>query len=255
MSTVIQFLHVQSPPVILLCGVISILLIFLLILVINLYTFRKLSDFQTARLTDTPLLSILVPARDEEQNIETCVRSLLAQEYPEVEILVLDDQSSDATGRILQRMQAELPDEQKGRLRLLKGSTLPAGWVGKNYACYQLAQEARGEYLLFTDADTVHAPTMVHAVLACMQQYRVQLLTAQPVYIQKSVGERLVIPLINFAMFTLLPVILIYQRPEPSLAIGNGQLLCFERRAYTKIDGHTSVKGQILEDVKLAQHL
>ena len=203
--------------------------------------------------TDVPLLSILVPARNEEQCIGACVRSLVQQDYARLEVLVLDDGSTDATARIVQAMIEALPIEQKGRLRLLQGESLPDGWVGKNFACAQLAQHAQGEYLLFTDADTQHAPQMASTVIAAMRHFRVELLTAQPEFELKSMGERLIIPLLNFTIMTLLPVALISLRPEPSLATGNGQLLCFRRVAYEKIGGHAAVKGRILEDVLLAR--
>lgn len=198
-------------------------------------------------------LSILVPARNEEDGIKACVRSLIEQSYGPLEVLVLDDNSSDATGAIVQCMIDELPLTQEGRLRLLRGGALPPGWIGKNFACYQLAQQAQGDYLLFTDADTVHTPGTARAVIDCMHAFGVKLLTAQPEHVVGSMGERLVVPLLNFTILTLLPVALIARRPEPSLATGNGQLLCFHRSVYQAIDGHEAVKGRVLEDVLLAR--
>ncbi len=246
----------------------GILCILLLILLVNLCTFHRLRDKSTPfpiisppgrtqgdapTSFPMPVLSILVPARNEEQCIEDCIHSLVMQDYEQLEVLVLDDQSTDATATIVERIIAELPELQKGRLRLLHGEILPQGWVGKNFACQQLAQHANGRYLLFTDADTVHQPGMARAVIDYMQQLNIQLLTAQPEHIMKSPGERLVVPLLNFTILTLLPVALILKRPEPNLATGNGQLLCFERQAYEKIGGHAGVKGRILEDVLLAR--
>ncbi|GAC1398908.1 MAG: hydroxychlorobactene glucosyltransferase CruC [Ktedonobacteraceae bacterium] len=235
----------------------AVLCILFIILIINLFTFHRLRPHsKTQAITQTttePLISVLVPARDEEQSIERCIRSLVAQTYEHLQILVLDDHSSDATAKIVQRVIDELPPQQQERLRLLQGEALPGGWGGKNFACHQLAQHASGKYLFFTDADTVHDPTMVASVLDCMQGHNVSLLTAQPTYELASLGERLVVPLLTFTIMTLLPVTLIQVRPEPSLATGNGQLLCFERSAYTRIGGHESVKNRILEDVLLAR--
>ena len=202
-----------------------------------------------------PFVSILVPARNEEGCIEACIRSLVGQKYRRLEVLVLDDQSSDGTALIVQSLIDELPGVQRARLRLLKGSELPPGWIGKNFACQQLAEQAQGEYLFFTDADTIHAPEMLPAVLSFMRQERVQLLTGQPEHILGSPGERLIVPLLNFTILTLLPIALIGRRPEPSLATGNGQLLCFERAAYEGIGGHAAVKDRILEDVLLARKI
>ena len=200
-----------------------------------------------------PFLSILVPARNEEQCIEDCIRSLIAQDYERLEVLVLDDQSTDATATLVESIIATLPEGQSERLRLLHGEILPQGWIGKNFACHQLAQHARGSYLLFTDADTIHKPGMAQAVIGCMHNLDVQLLTAQPEHIMESIGERMVVPLLNFTILTLLPIALIRKRPEPSLATGNGQLLCFARHAYEKIGGHAGVRTRILEDVLLAR--
>ncbi len=224
-----------------------------IILIINLLTFYRLRSSIDTQTSEQPLISILVPARDEEQSIERCIRSLVAQSYERLEILVLDDHSSDKTATIVQRIIDELPLQQQRRLRLLQGEELPAGWGGKNFACHQLAQQASGDYLFFTDADTVHDPKMVASVLDCMQSRKVSLLTAQPTYELASIGERLVVPLLTFTIMTLLPVALIPLRPEPSLATGNGQLLCFEHSAYEHIGGHASVKNRILEDVLLAR--
>ncbi len=233
--------------------VLCILSILFTILIVNLFTFYRLRPHVETRTTVQPLISVLIPARDEEQSIERCVRSLVAQTYEQLEILVLDDHSSDTTAAIVQRIIDELPVQQQGRVRLSRGEELPAGWGGKNFACHQLAQQASGDYLFFTDADTVHDPKMVASVLDCMQSRKVSLLTAQPTYELASLGERLVVPLLTFTIMTLLPVALIPVRPEPSLATGNGQLLCFERSAYTHIGGHVSVKNRILEDVLLAR--
>jgi chlorobactene glucosyltransferase len=239
--------------------IVGVLIIMLLLLIINLLTFYRLSATPQHERHDTsskahaPLVSILIPARDEEHCIEMCVRSLLAQHYEPLEILVLDDQSSDATAQIVQTIIDELPCNQQARLRLLKGETLPVGWIGKNFACQQLARHARGEHLLFTDADTIHEAGMVGAVIDCMQIYNVALLTAQPEHVLGSLGESLIVPLLNFTIMTLLPIALIRRRPEASLATGNGQLLCFQRTVYESVGGHAAVKGRILEDVLLAR--
>jgi chlorobactene glucosyltransferase len=242
----------ENVLVILLAGIVGLLGVLFLVLCMNLLTFYRLR--RTDRPGDNfPTLSILVPARNEEHCIDTCVRSLIEQFYEPLEVLVLDDNSSDATATIVQRLIDELPTAQKERLRLLHGKTLPPGWVGKNFACQQLAQHAHGDYLLFTDADTIHAPETARAVIDCMCASHVKLLTAQPEHVVESLGERLVVPLLNFTILTLLPVALISRRPEPSLATGNGQLLCFHRSAYEAIGGHEAVKGRVLEDVLLAR--
>ena len=127
----------------------------LLNLLLNLRALRKpKSDIELPE--PAPLISVLVPARNEEANIDVCLESLRQQDYPNFEILVLDDSSTDGTADIVARIAAE-----DSRVRLLRGQALPPGWAGKTFACHQLAQEARGSWLLFTDADTVHAASML----------------------------------------------------------------------------------------------
>jgi chlorobactene glucosyltransferase len=154
---------------------------------------------------------------------------------------------------IVQGIINELPSAQKGCLRLLHGESLPPGWVGKNFACRQLYQHAQGDYLFFTDADTVHRPETVRAVIDCMHRLDVDLLTAQSEYELKDIGGRLLMPLLCFRVFTLLPLTLVSRRPEPVLATGNGPLLCFHRLAYEAAGGHQAIKECILEDVSLAR--
>lgn len=226
-------------------------------LLLNLLAFDSLrpatrEDLQR-KLGTCPMVSIFVPARNEADHIEECVRSLVGQRYDKLEVLVLDDQSTDATPAIVQRVIDELPPEQKGRLQLVHGETLPDGWIGKNFACYQLTHYAQGDYLLFTDADSVHALQMVSTVIQGLHDLGVQFLTAHPHYILCGIGERLAIPLLYFKVFTLLPLMLVRHRPEPILAVANGPLLCFQRSVYQAIGGHKAVKASILEDISLAR--
>ena len=108
-----------------------------------------------------PLISVLIPARDEEANIRTCLESLQKQDYPNFEILVLDDNSSDNTAKIVEQIAAT-----DDRIQLLRGKPLPKDWAGKPFACYQLAKKARGSWLLFIDADTIHEPHALRSTLA-----------------------------------------------------------------------------------------
>lgn len=231
----------------------GILLLLFIHLLINLLSIRRLRATTQGNTSPDPMVSLLVPARNEEASIERCVRSLINQHYEQLEVLVLDDQSSDATASIVQKIIDELPSTQKDRLRLLPGKPLPAGWVGKNFACHQLSQCAQGDFFFFTDADAVHMSETVRAVINCMHHLNVDLLTAQLAYELKGVGERLLTPLLCFRVFTLLPLTLLSRRPEPILAVGNGPLLCFRRQAYKAAGGHQAIKQHVLEDVSLAR--
>jgi len=193
-----------------------------------------------------PYLSVLIPARNEETNIARCVHSLLAQDYPGFEILVLDDQSDDATPEVLCRLAAHEP-----RLTALAGQALPEGWIGKNWACHQLARQARGELLLFTDADTVYQPNALSALVSAMDGEQADVLTGFPDQEMQTWGERLTVPFFSWAFLTFTPLALAYRLRLPSLSSGVGQALFFRRAAYDAIGGHEAVHGQIAEDLSL----
>ena len=193
-----------------------------------------------------PLVSILIPARDEEANIEACLESLRKQDYPNFEILVLDDNSSDNTANIVERISAK-----DSRIQQIRGEPLPEGWAGKPFACYQLAKEARGSWLLFTDADTTHAPHMIRSVLALALRLKASLLSGFPRQLATSLAQKIAIPVLYFIILSWLPLWWLQRskKPKPSLAIG--QLLLFPREEYWRIGGHEAVKSRILEDVWL----
>jgi len=194
-------------------------------------------------------LSIIVPARNEERQIERCVRSLLATRHPDFEVIVVDDQSSDATRQILDRIAAG-----DKRLKVLGGAPLPLGWVGKPWALTQGAKLARGQWLLFTDADTVHDPLAA----ASAQQWAiggrydvVSLLTDQ-----ETVGaaERIFLPTILFVILLGVGALDDINDPEKrSVAIFNGQYVLASGDAYRAIGGHSAVRGEIAEDLELAR--
>ncbi len=219
-----------------------------------------------AWLGEPPLVSILVPARNEAQNIEACVSSLLAQDYPCFELIVLDDHSEDQTAALACALGLALDTEHARQpYRLVSGSPLPTGWVGKNWACHQLAGKATGAYLFFTDADTVHAPGTVAALVAYAQRNRASLVSAWPKLITKTWGEKLVIPLVLFLGMAFYPHWLLRllqatslgaylpARARRTLGAANGQSMFFRRDAYDSIGGHASVRAHLVEDVALGR--
>ncbi len=213
--------------------------------VANILFFPRLKATQpTAR----PKLSILIPARNEAAVIGQTVRALLAQTYTNFELLLLDDQSDDGTGQIAR--QAAGRDE---RFRLMSGAPLPSGWLGKNWACHQLSQAATGDYLLFADADVRWQPNALTALLALAQTEQADLLTVWPTQQTKTWAERLVVPLMSFAILCYLPILPVHFTDWPAFAAANGQCLLFRREAYKKIGGHTAVRQNVIEDVALAK--
>ncbi|MBW6454711.1 MAG: glycosyltransferase family 2 protein [Trueperaceae bacterium] len=198
-----------------------------------------------------PLVSLLVPARNEAANVGTCVRSLLAQRYPRLELLVLDDRSDDDTPAILARERA-----RDARLVVLEGVEPPPGWTGKNWACHQLSLAARGEVLLFADADTeFFDPDAVQAVIRTLQASRADLLSGLPRQVLGTLSEKLLVPMFYWAFlsFTPLALGLVWRRPAFARAVG--QLMAFRRDAYDAIGGHAAVRGSVVDDLDLARRV
>jgi len=192
-----------------------------------------------------PATSLLVPARDEAHRLPAALAGLVAQDV--AEILVLDDQSSDATAAVVRRAAAADP-----RVRLLRGTPPPPGWTGKSWACQQLAMNARGDILVFCDADVLLAPGAVDACWAQMCAQHADTFSVFPRQQAGSLGERLLVPLIDDVLLAFLPHCLL-RMPVPSAATANGQLLMFRRTAYDTLGGHASVAGDMTEDVTLGR--
>jgi len=221
------------------------LVIFMLNLTLNL------RGLKTLRRNDkvpepAPLISVLIPARDEEENITTCLESLQKQDYPNFEILVLDDNSSDNTATIVERIVAK-----DSRIQLLRGTPLPEDWAGKPFACYQLAKQARGSWLLFVDADTTHAPHMLRSTLAQALRLNSSLLSGFPRQLATSLPQKIAVPVLYFIILSWLPLWWLQRSREPKPSLAIGQFLLFPRDEYWRIGGHEAVKSRILEDVWL----
>jgi chlorobactene glucosyltransferase len=194
-----------------------------------------------------PLISVIVPARNEEKNIRRCVEAILNQDYPNFQILVLDDRSTDSTPAILTELSA-----RDSRLVILAGRELPAGWAGKPHALHQAAASATGEWLLFLDADTFLHPNALSAALAAAQKSEAGLYTVMTEQILGSFWEKAVMPLV----FTALSVGFSPRKvndPTTRDAIANGQFIFIHREVYDAIGGHEAVKDRIVEDKALSE--
>lgn len=218
-------------------------------LVANLRMLGRAAPRGSGPATTWPV-SILVPARNEARNIRRCVTSLLAQDYPSLEILVLDDGSVDETPQIVAELARRDP-----RLRLIRGQPLPQGWMGKNYACHQLAQQARGEWLLFTDADTDHRPGAVSWAVKAALQNQADLLSLIPRTVTHSLGEEILLPIIPFGLLGCFPLALGQRLRLPFVTMALGPFMLFRREAYHAVGGHRAVRGEIAEDVLLARRM
>ena len=197
------------------------------------------------------MVSVLVPARDEERNIGQCLRSLLGQTYEDYEIVVLDDQSSDRTAEIA----GQLARENPGRIRVVTGCPLSGGWFGKPHAMQQLAREARGDYLLFTDADTVHNPDSIAWAVTNMEWHGADCVSGYVFQELATLGEQFIVPATYIMSAMVLPLWLIALLPSPNLSFAIGQLIMFRREAFDAIGGYSCVRGEISDDLAIAREL
>jgi chlorobactene glucosyltransferase len=195
-----------------------------------------------------PELSIVVPARNEARQIEQCVRSLLAQDYPHFEVIVVDDRSHDDTAAIVSRIAAEDP-----RVQLIRGEPLPPGWVGKPWALHQGAQRARGEWLLFTDADTIHEPNAATASLVYARARNLDVLSVLTEQVMVGAAERMLLPSILWIIAFSIGSLDAINDPANQSALFNGQYILVLRPVYNAIGGHAAVHGEIAEDLELAR--
>ncbi len=198
--------------------------------------------------TKTPAISVLVPMRNEERNVQTLIDCLKAADYPNVEFIILNDQSTDRTGEILSRLTAD-----DSRFTLLQGRELPTGWVGKVHACHQLQQHAKGEYLLFIDADIRFTPFAFTQSLALMEQRDAKLLSGFPAFDVPPFLSKLLVPMQHFVVLFHLPLAIANQTNISSTTAANGMWMMFERRAYDEIGGHAAVATSLVEDVHIAR--
>lgn len=196
------------------------------------------------------LVSVLIPARNEEANIGACVESALASEGVAVEVVVMDDGSTDRTAEIVRAIAARDP-----RARLERAPPLPDGWTGKVHACQRLADAARGTHLLYVDADVRLAPRAAASLVAHQQERQLGLVSGVPRQIMKGWGELLTVPMINFLMLGYLPVPIMRTRLDRGLGAACGQMMLFERGAYDAIGGHESIRRLLHDGIQLARRM
>src|SRR2546427_5572479 len=194
-------------------------------------------------------VSVIIPARNEEVNIERAVRSVSAQGGVPLEIIVVDDQSEDRTGEILKRLKAEIPS-----LRTLRVDALPDGWLGKPHALACGAKTASADWLLFTDADAVHNPGSLADLLERAEKERVDLLSLSPGQLTPTWWEKAIIPLVYVWLAKLYSFDEVND-PKSGVAAANGQYLLMRRAVYERVGGHEAVRAEILEDVALARRV
>jgi chlorobactene glucosyltransferase len=212
---------------------------------------RSLDEEGAAAPADPPLVSVVIPARDEAANIERCLRSVLATTWPRLEVIVVDDHSRDATAAIAARIAADAP-----RVAVVRAPDLPAGWFGKPWACQAGARAARGDVLCFIDADTVHAPELLVRTINAMRSRDAGMVTVAGTQEMGSFWET-VLQAQVFAMLTMRygGTETVNRSRHSWDKIANGQFIAVTRAAYDAIGGHESVRDRVAEDLMLAQRL
>lgn len=197
-------------------------------------------------------VSVLIPARNEAKNIGACVAAALnSTGLHDLEVIVLDDGSTDQTPELAGQAAHDDP-----RFRLVRGQeALPAGWLGKNWACHRLAGVARGDVLVFIDADVVVAPDGIANSIALMRAAQLDVICPYPRQVAKGALARIVQPLLQWSWLTLLPLGPAETSPRSSLTAANGQLLIVDASRYARMGGHESVRGEVLEDIALVRNV
>ncbi|OIP84275.1 MAG: hypothetical protein AUK44_03260 [Porphyromonadaceae bacterium CG2_30_38_12] len=195
------------------------------------------------------LVSVLIPARNEATHIMSLLVELQHQQYQNLEILVYDDASTDNTADLVSAMAWH-----DKRIQLFGSQRLPDGWLGKNHACFQLSKHAKGNYMLFLDADVRLDSTFIMRLIPYFNKHNLKLLSIFPRQLIGSVGEAFVVPIMNYILLSLLPLFLVRASKRPSLSAANGQCMLFEANTYRAINPHFVFRAEKVEDIRIAAY-
>ena len=211
---------------------------------------RQLTNITSLDLERAPSVGVIIPARNESENIEECLASLTKSRYPNFEIIVVDDRSEDGTAELARTV----PPGNAKRLVVIDGEALPEGWLGKPWACQQGARATSAELLVFADADTTHGDRLLSRSITELQNEDADLLNVLGFQVMESFWECLVQPQIFLAV--------VFRHPDLERSarssqwqdgVANGQFMLMPRTSYEAIGGHESVRDRVLEDLALAQ--
>jgi len=228
---------------------------------------RPLSEEEENAQDSLPPVSVIIPARNEQKNIRRCLRSVLAQKYPDLEVIVADDRSCDSTADIVREIFNDYLAEARSlerdsscspprkSVRLIQIDRLPQGWTGKNFALAEAARQARGEWFLFLDADTTQDPTNILAAIRYARREGADMLSLLPRLINIGFWERLLQPVLGGMLVIRFPIHSVNDSKKAGCAFANGQYILIKKRAYEAIGGHAGVRGELLEDIAMAKRL
>ena len=221
-----------------------------ILLVMTVINLRVLGSAATPVEGGSELVSVCIPARNEAANLEACVRGLLASRSAAIEVLVYDDQSTDATPDILAKLCEEDP-----RVRNVSTHALPEGWNGKQHACWRMAGAARGAWLLFTDADVRFTPDAIGVARAEASRRNADLISGFPRQITGTLTESLVVPMIFFILLSYLPFLRMRRTNDPASSAGCGQFLFISRRAYESTGGHATFRDSMHDGIRMPREV
>ena len=218
---------------------------------VNLVSETSLPDTRSS-LPDnvSPSVSILIPVRNEEKNIANILDDLISRDFQNIEIILFNDQSEDTSAAIIQEYR-----KRDKRIHLLHSEGLPEGWLGKNCACHSLSKHAKGDYLLFLDADVRIGGNAPGKALSYALKHDLSLISVFPRQIIITAGERITVPNMNYILVSLLPLILVRKSKYPSLAAANGQFMFFRAADYHLHEPHKLMRNHKVEDILIARYL
>jgi chlorobactene glucosyltransferase len=216
----------------------------------GLFNHNALSRLTPGSARQQPLVSILIPCRNEQEHIAACLDSILQQKYSHLQILVLDDHSEDESANILSRYTKE-----NDNVTIIQGSSLPEGWTGKNWACHQLYAASRGDVLLYCDADTQIGQDLIRDAVAELESRALGFVSIFPERKSRNVLDRWIWSFTSWVIASWIPLWLAYQTRLGVLAVGFGQFLMLRRNVYEAIGGYEALRGNSLDDFSIARRI
>tara|TARA_B100000745_G_scaffold287203_1_gene223732 strand:+ start:156 stop:1349 length:1194 start_codon:yes stop_codon:yes gene_type:complete len=230
---------------------ISLFIIVFFTIVTGLTNFLWLKNIPSVKNNiNSKLVSILIPARNEADVIESTIKSITNQSYQNYELIILDDNSSDATKSIIQKHA-----KSNHKIEQINGLPLPSGWLGKNWACHQLSEKAKGEYILFMDADTNIDKFILQDSIIAIQKEKIDLLTLVPGRDTKLIADHAMKKIISWFIVCWLPMKLAINLNAPFLSATFGQFMLFKKSSFTQIGGFIAIKDNPVDDFQLGRNI
>lgn len=230
---------------------ICLLIIAFFTIVTGITNFLWLKKIPTKKnIPESKLVSILIPARNEEDVIESTIKSIINQSYQNYELIILDDNSSDSTKSIIKKQAKANP-----KIELINGLSLPAGWLGKNWACHQLSEKAKGEYILFIDADTNLDKFILEDSVIALQKEKIDLLSLVPGRDTKLIADHAMKKIISWFIVCWLPMKLAINLNAPFLSATFGQFMLFKKSSFDGIGGFEAIKDNPVDDFQLGRNI